>query len=164
MRSYRRSRSDQCRTGGADRHLGRVDCARTGTRQRHIAAEGEFTSHLRSMPHAPPSPMPRSSAVDHLIVLATSTPDHTFATAVEVQCARHPPRRGIRSAGGIRGCLACHRGHCVPARSSALVIGAVTFSRISTGTTGHLCAVWRWRRCDRAGSASAARKSSDRGY
>ena len=31
---------------------------RTGIKQRHIAADGEFTSHLASMRRAPRSPMP----------------------------------------------------------------------------------------------------------
>ena len=60
---------------------------RTGIRQRHIAAEGEFTSHLAinaaraALEHAGID----AQAID-LIVLATSTPDNTFpATAVAVQ-------------------------------------------------------------------------------
>ena len=62
---------------------------RTGIRQRHIAADGEFTSHLAINA--------ARAALDHagidaqqidLIVLATSTPDNTFpATAVAVQHA-----------------------------------------------------------------------------
>ena len=57
---------------------------RTGIRQRHIAAEGEFTSHLAinaaraALAHAGVD----AQSID-LIVLATSTPDQTFpATAV----------------------------------------------------------------------------------
>ena len=60
---------------------------RTGIRQRHIAAEGEFTSHLAinaaraALAHAGID----AQSID-LIVLATSTPDNTFpATAVAVQ-------------------------------------------------------------------------------
>jgi 3-oxoacyl-[acyl-carrier-protein] synthase-3 len=60
---------------------------RTGIRQRHIAAEGEFTSHLAinaaraALAHAGVD----AQSID-LIVLATSTPDNTFpATAVAVQ-------------------------------------------------------------------------------
>ena len=60
---------------------------RTGIRQRHIAADGEFTSHLalkaseRALAHA------GMKAADlDLIVLATATPDETFpATATRVQ-------------------------------------------------------------------------------
>ena len=52
---------------------------RTGIRERHIAAEGEFTSHLAinaaraALEHAGLD----AQAID-LIVLATSTPDNTF--------------------------------------------------------------------------------------
>ncbi|MDB5633576.1 MAG: 3-oxoacyl-[acyl-carrier-protein] synthase, partial [Tardiphaga sp.] len=62
---------------------------RTGIRQRHIAADGEFTSHLAikaaqaAIAHAGID----AQSID-LIVLATSTPDNTFpATAVTVQNA-----------------------------------------------------------------------------
>jgi 3-oxoacyl-[acyl-carrier-protein] synthase III len=62
---------------------------RTGIRQRHIAAEGEFTSHLAinaaraALADAGIDPQ----SID-LIVLGTSTPDNTFpATAVAVQAA-----------------------------------------------------------------------------
>ena len=60
---------------------------RTGIRQRHIAADGEFTSHLAL--HAARAAL-ANAGVDaqsiDLIVLATSTPDNTFpATAVAVQ-------------------------------------------------------------------------------
>jgi 3-oxoacyl-[acyl-carrier-protein] synthase-3 len=60
---------------------------RTGIRERHIAADGEMTSHLgtaaarMALSHAGRTP----EDID-LIVLATSTPDHTFpATAVSIQ-------------------------------------------------------------------------------
>jgi 3-oxoacyl-[acyl-carrier-protein] synthase-3 len=57
---------------------------RTGIRQRHIAAEGEFTSHLglKAAQAAIAKAGVDAQSID-LIVLATSTPDHTFpATAV----------------------------------------------------------------------------------
>ncbi|MGH6959776.1 MAG: 3-oxoacyl-ACP synthase, partial [Dongiaceae bacterium] len=60
---------------------------RTGIRERRIAAEGEFTSHLaaRSAEDALQQAGRTASDVD-LIVLATSTPDETFpATATRVQ-------------------------------------------------------------------------------
>ena len=60
---------------------------RTGIRQRHIAADGEMTSHLalkaseRALAHAGL----KASDLD-LIILATATPDETFpATATRVQ-------------------------------------------------------------------------------
>ena len=61
--------------------------ARTGIRQRHIAAEGELTSDLafRSAERALRDAGIEAGSVD-LIVLATSTPDNTFpATAAKVQ-------------------------------------------------------------------------------
>ena len=60
---------------------------RTGIRQRHIAAEGEFTSHLaiNAARAALADAGVDAQSID-LIVLATSTPDNTFpATAVAVQ-------------------------------------------------------------------------------
>ncbi len=62
---------------------------RTGIRQRHVAAAGEFTSHLAV--HAVEAALADAAikAVDvDLLVLATSTPDETFpATATRVQAA-----------------------------------------------------------------------------
>jgi 3-oxoacyl-[acyl-carrier-protein] synthase-3 len=60
---------------------------RTGIRERHIAAEGEFTSHLaiNAAQAALANAGVDAQSID-LIVLATSTPDNTFpATAVAVQ-------------------------------------------------------------------------------
>src|SRR5881392_1248866 len=60
---------------------------RTGIRQRHIAAEGEFTSHLaiNAARAALAAAGIDAQSID-LIVLATSTPDNTFpASAVSVQ-------------------------------------------------------------------------------
>ena len=67
---------------------------RTGIRQRHIAADGQLTSDLAI---AAAHEALKNSGIDaadiDLIILATTTPDHTFpATAVKVQralgCAR----------------------------------------------------------------------------
>ena len=84
---------------------------RTGIRQRHIAADGEMTSHLalkaseRALDHAGL----KASDLD-LIVLATATPDETFpATATRVQAgARHD--QGARPSTSRR---------CAPASSTA---------------------------------------------
>ncbi|MBV8699548.1 MAG: 3-oxoacyl-ACP synthase, partial [Bradyrhizobium sp.] len=60
---------------------------RTGIKQRHIADEGEFTSHLaiNAARAALELAGVDAQSID-LIVLATSTPDNTFpATAVAVQ-------------------------------------------------------------------------------
>jgi 3-oxoacyl-[acyl-carrier-protein] synthase-3 len=62
---------------------------RTGIRSRHIAADGELTSDLATAAarDALASAGMEAGQID-LIVLATTTPDHTFpATAVKVQAA-----------------------------------------------------------------------------
>ncbi len=110
---------------------------RTGIRQRHIAAEGEFTSHLaikasqRALEHAGL----KGSDLD-LIVLATATPDETFpATATRVQAE-------LGMTGGAAFDVQAVCAGFVYAvsvadslikngiASTALVIGAETFSRI----------------------------------
>jgi 3-oxoacyl-[acyl-carrier-protein] synthase III len=110
---------------------------RTGIRQRHIAADGEFTSHLAinaaqaALAHAGVD----AQSID-LIVLATSTPDNTFpATAVAV-----PHELGITHGAAFDLQAVCSgfvfalatADNFLRSRSykRALVIGAETFSRI----------------------------------
>jgi len=110
---------------------------RTGIRQRHIAAEGEFTSDLataaarRALENGGVEP----SEID-LIVLATSTPDNTFpASAVTVQNSL-----GIHSGAAFDLQAVCSGFVFALATADAmlkagqgrraLVIGAETFSRI----------------------------------
>ena len=62
---------------------------RTGIQQRHIAADGELTSDLaiKAAQEALKNASIDAGTID-LIILATTTPDHTFpATAVKVQAA-----------------------------------------------------------------------------
>jgi 3-oxoacyl-[acyl-carrier-protein] synthase III len=110
---------------------------RTGIQERHIAAEGEFTSHLgiTAARAALENANVDASEVD-LIVLATSTPDQTFpATAVTIQA----------ELGIIKGAAFDVQAVCSGfvfalatadqylrsgAFNTALVIGAETFSRI----------------------------------
>jgi 3-oxoacyl-[acyl-carrier-protein] synthase-3 len=110
---------------------------RTGIRQRHIAAEGEFTSHLatKAAQRALDAAGLKASDLD-LIVLATATPNETFpATATVVQ----------KELGMTRGAAFDLQAVCagfIYAMSTAdsliknglagtaLVIGAETFSRI----------------------------------
>ncbi|MGC2082895.1 MAG: 3-oxoacyl-ACP synthase, partial [Bradyrhizobium sp.] len=74
---------------------GRIDTSdewivqRTGIRERHVAADGEFTSHLAlNAARAALSSADVDPQSIELIVLATSTPDNTFpATAVAVHNA-----------------------------------------------------------------------------
>ena len=110
---------------------------RTGIKQRHIAADGEFTSHLalkaseRALAHA------GLKAADlDLIVLATATPDETFpATATRVQQALGMTRGAAFDvqavcAGFVYGVAVADSMIKNGLASTALVIGAETFSRI----------------------------------
>ena len=110
---------------------------RTGIRQRHIAAEGEFTSHLAinaaraALEHAGLN----AQEID-LIVLATSTPDNTFpATAVAVQNGlgiHHGAAFDLQAvcSGFVFALATADNFLRVGAYKRALVIGAETFSRI----------------------------------
>ncbi len=110
---------------------------RTGIRQRHLAAEGEFTSHLaikasqRALDHAGL----KASDLD-LIVLATATPDQTFpATATKVQAELGMTRGAAFDvqavcAGFVYGVSVADSLIKNGLASTALVIGAETFSRI----------------------------------
>lgn len=122
---------------------------RTGIKQRHIAAEGEMTSHLalnaarRALEAADIDP----TTVD-LIVLATATPDETFpATATRVQA-------GL---GMTAGCAFDVQAVCsgfvyalsvadnfvrLGQAKTALVIGAETFSRILDWTDRSTCVLF----------------------
>jgi 3-oxoacyl-[acyl-carrier-protein] synthase-3 len=110
---------------------------RTGIRQRHIAADGEFTSHLalkaseRALAHTGV----KASELD-LIVLATATPDETFpATATRVQQGLGMTRGAAFDvqavcAGFVYGLAVADSMIKSGIASTALVIGAETFSRI----------------------------------
>jgi 3-oxoacyl-[acyl-carrier-protein] synthase-3 len=110
---------------------------RTGIRQRHIAAEGEFTSHLaiKAAQAALADAGVDAQSID-LIVLATSTPDNTFpATAVAVQSAlgiNHGAAFDLQAvcSGFIFALASADNFLRSGAFSRALVIGAETFSRI----------------------------------
>jgi 3-oxoacyl-[acyl-carrier-protein] synthase-3 len=110
---------------------------RTGIRQRHLAAEGEYTSDLAY--HAAVSALAhaRVAAADlDLLIVATATPDHTFpATATKVQ-ARLGMNRGAAFdiqavCSGFVFALATADNFLKSGQArTALVIGAETFSRI----------------------------------
>jgi 3-oxoacyl-[acyl-carrier-protein] synthase-3 len=110
---------------------------RTGIRQRHIAAEGEFTSHLaiKAALAALADAGVDAQSID-LIVLATSTPDSTFpATAVAVQSAlgiNHGAAFDLQAvcSGFIFALASADNFLRSGAFNRALVIGAETFSRI----------------------------------
>lgn len=110
---------------------------RTGIRQRHIAADGEFTSHLAinaanaALAHAGVD----AQSID-LIVLATSTPDNTFpATAVAVQHGlgiNHGAAFDLQAvcSGFVFALATADNFLRTGSYKRALVIGAETFSRI----------------------------------
>ena len=144
---------------------------RTGIRERHVAAEGEFTSHLAikaaraALHHARLDPQ----AID-LIVLATSTPDNTFpATAVAVQHGlgiNHGVAFDLQAvcSGFVFALATADNFLRTGACKRALVIGAETFSRILDWSDRGTCVLFG----DGAGAVvleaqTEAGKSSDRG-
>ena len=110
---------------------------RTGIRERHIAAAGEFTSDLAL--HAARAALANArveaDSID-LIVLATSTPDQTFpATAVSVQAGLGITRGAAFDlqavcSGFVYGMSVTDALLKAGSYKRALVIGAETFSRI----------------------------------
>ncbi|MCB1394050.1 MULTISPECIES: beta-ketoacyl-ACP synthase III [unclassified Nitrobacter] len=122
---------------------------RTGIRQRHIAAEGEFTSHLAI--HAANAALAHAGvdaqSID-LIVLATSTPDHTFpATAVAVQNGlgiTHGAAFDLQAvcSGFVFALATADNFLRSGAFKRALVIGAETFSRILDWTDRSTCVLF----------------------
>ncbi|MGY4308326.1 3-oxoacyl-[acyl-carrier-protein] synthase-3 [Bradyrhizobium sp. USDA 4369] len=110
---------------------------RTGIRERHVAAEGEFTSHLAinaaraALAAADVDPQ----SID-LIVLGTSTPDNTFpATAVAVQNGlgiHHGAAFDLQAvcSGFVYALATADNFLRSGSFKRALVIGAETFSRI----------------------------------
>jgi 3-oxoacyl-[acyl-carrier-protein] synthase III len=110
---------------------------RTGIRERHIAADDEFTSHLaiKAATAALANAGIDAQAID-LIVLATSTPDNTFpATAVAVQNAlgiTHGAAFDLQAvcSGFVFALATADNFLRSGAFKRALVIGAETFSRI----------------------------------
>jgi 3-oxoacyl-[acyl-carrier-protein] synthase-3 len=110
---------------------------RTGIRERHIAAEGEFTSHLGiNAARAALADAGLDARDIDLIVLATSTPDNTFpATAVAVQNGlgiTHGAAFDLQAvcSGFVFALATADNFLRAGAFKRALVIGAETFSRI----------------------------------
>ncbi len=122
---------------------------RTGIRERHIAADGEFTSDLgyeaarAALDDAGLAP----SDID-MIVLATATPDHTFpAAAVAVQRKlgmKHGVAFDVQAVcSGFLFALTSADAMIRAGQSKrALVIGAETFSRILDWTDRGTCVLF----------------------
>ena len=110
---------------------------RTGIRQRHIAAEGEMTSHLavKASERALAAAGVAAGDID-LIVLATTTPDETFpATATRVQAMLGMTRGAAFDvqavcAGFIYALAVADNFIKAGQAKTALVVGAETFTRI----------------------------------
>jgi len=123
--------------------------ARTGIKERHIAAEGEFTSDLalNAAKNAIASAGVSASDID-LIIVATTTPDKIFPSVATM----------VQRKLGIAGCPAFDMqavcsgfvyalstaDNFIKAGSAkcALVIGADTFSRITDYTDRGNCILW----------------------
>ncbi|MGA8493847.1 MAG: beta-ketoacyl-ACP synthase III [Xanthobacteraceae bacterium] len=122
---------------------------RTGIHERHIAAPGEWTSHMAV--HAARAALAHAKvdaqSID-LIVLATSTPDNTFpASAVSVQAElgiTHGAAFDLQAVcSGFVFALATADGLLKSgAFSRALVIGSETFSRILDWTDRGTCVLF----------------------
>lgn len=122
---------------------------RTGIRERHIAAEGEFTSDLAfiAAQNAIESAGIAASEID-LIIVATTTPDKIFPSVATM----------VQSKLGVSGCPAfdlqavcsgfvyalATANNFIKAGSAkcALVIGAETFSRITDYSDRGNCILW----------------------
>lgn len=110
---------------------------RTGIRQRHIAAEGEWTSHLgtRAAEAALASAGVAANDVD-LIIVATATPDQTFpSTATRIQASLGITQGAAFDvqavcSGFVYALAVADSMIRVGQARMALVIGAETFSRI----------------------------------
>ena len=110
---------------------------RTGIHNRHIAAEGENTSHLatKAAQMALDKAGLKPSDID-LIVLATATPDYTFpSTATQVQAAlgiTHGAAFDLQAvcSGFVYALTTADKFLQSGSHKRALVIGAETFSRI----------------------------------
>ena len=111
--------------------------ARTGIRERHIAAEGEMTSHLAT--HAARQALERAGIAGadvDMIVLGTTTPDETFpAAATKVQTALgadHAFAFDVQAAcsGFVYALAMADNFIRLGQARTAVVIGAETFSRL----------------------------------
>ena len=122
---------------------------RTGIHERHIAAPGEWTSHMAT--HAARAALAHAKvdaqSID-LIVLATSTPDNTFpASAVAVQAElgiTHGAAFDLQAvcSGFVFALATADSLLKSGAFARALVIGAETFSRILDWTDRGTCVLF----------------------
>jgi 3-oxoacyl-[acyl-carrier-protein] synthase-3 len=122
---------------------------RTGIRQRHIAAKGEFTSDLgtKAALAALANAGVDAQSID-LIILGTSTPDNTFpATAVQIQHnlgINHGVAFDLQAvcSGFVFALATADNFLRSGSHKRALVIGAETFSRILDWTDRGTCVLF----------------------
>src|ERR1700728_548303 len=122
---------------------------RTGIRQRHIAAEGQTTSHLGT--RAAEAALVRAglTAADiDLLIVATSTPDYTFpAVATQIQANLHM-HHGVAfdlqavCSGFVFAVATADKFLISGSHRRALVIGAETFSRLLDWTDRTTCVLF----------------------
>jgi 3-oxoacyl-[acyl-carrier-protein] synthase-3 len=122
---------------------------RTGIRERHIAADGEFTSDLgtKAAVAALANAGVDAQSID-LIILGTSTPDNTFpATAVQIQHnlgINHGVAFDLQAvcSGFVFALATADNFLRSGSHKRALVIGAETFSRILDWTDRGTCVLF----------------------
>lgn len=123
--------------------------ARTGIRERHIAAEGEFTSDLaeKAARQAMESVGVTAQDID-LIIVATTTPDRIFPSAACLLQAKlgvaGSPAFDIQAvcSGFVYALATADQFIKSGAAKCALVVGAETISRITDWTDRTNCILW----------------------
>jgi 3-oxoacyl-[acyl-carrier-protein] synthase-3 len=136
---------------------------RTGIKRRHVAAEGELTSHLAlaAAKNALAAAGIAGEKVD-LIVLATTTPDSTFpATATRVQAAPgigHGAAFDVQAvcSGFVYALGVANNFLALGQHETALVIGAETFTRILDWNDRGTCVLFG----DGAGAVAMTREKT----
>ncbi|HEY7610903.1 MAG TPA: beta-ketoacyl-ACP synthase III [Alphaproteobacteria bacterium] len=139
---------------------------RTGIKRRHVAAQGQLTSHLalESAKRALAAAGMKADAID-LIVLATTTPDSTFpATATRVQAALgigHGAAFDVQAvcSGFVYALGIANNFLALGQHATALVIGAETFTRILDWSDRGTCVLFG----DGAGALVLAREKAEGG-
>ncbi|PWR19322.1 beta-ketoacyl-ACP synthase III [Zavarzinia aquatilis] len=123
--------------------------ARTGIRQRHIAADGETTSDLATKAARRALEAAGRDAADiDLIVLATATPDYTFPATAAIVQANLGIRKGAAfdiqavCSGFVYALATADNFLKAGQHKRALVIGAETFSRILDWTDRTTCVLF----------------------
>lgn len=121
----------------------------TGIRQRHVAAEGEMTSHLAV--NAAQAALDRAGlgvdAVD-MVLVATSTPNETFPATATIVQAQLGMNRGLAfdmqavCAGFVYGLATADNFIKAGQVDTVLVIGAETFTRILDWTDRRTCVLF----------------------